>query len=144
MVNGFNGLGLHTLFTVIRLFKDTFKNFVFIQIGTLDAGNFKGTEEMQHLKDYIETDVAKYIEYMNRHGFHAEGFTAIGVDVVEEVEKITPRVMERFPNAVFFGGQLVFPRETFVTRLLHNYTVFAVQRALYREGIPVVIMPVRV
>ncbi len=144
LVNGFNGLGLHTLFAVIRLFKDTFKNFVFIQIGALDAGNFKGTEEIHNLKDYVETEVGKYVDYMNRHGFHAEGFTAIGVDVVEEVEKITPRITERFPNTVFFGGQLVFPKESFITRFLHNYTVFAVQRNLYREGIPVVIMPIRV
>jgi amino acid transporter len=144
LVNGFNGLGLHTLFAVIRLFKDTFKNFVFIQIGALDAGNFKGTEELQNLKAYVETEVGKYVQYMNRHGFHAEAFTAIGVDVVEEVEKMTPRIIERFPNAIFFGGQLVFPKESFITRLLHNYTVFAVQRNLYRIGIPVVIMPIRV
>src|SRR5208337_2387199 len=30
LVNGFNGLGLHTLFSIIRLFGGTFKNFVFI------------------------------------------------------------------------------------------------------------------
>ncbi len=144
LVNGFNGLGLHTLFAVIRLFKDTFKNFVFIQIGALDAGNFKGTKELQNLKEHVHAEVDKYVQYMNLHGFHAEGFTAIGVDVVEEVQKITPRVIKRFPNVVFFGGQLVFPKESFITRFLHNYTVFAVQRNLYREGIPVVIMPIRV
>ncbi len=143
-MNGFNGLGLHTLFAVIRLFKDTFKNFVFIQIGALDAGNFKGTKELQNLKEHVHAEVDKYVQYMNLHGFHAEGFTAIGVDVVEEVQKITPRVIKRFPNVVFFGGQLVFPKESFITRFLHNYTVFAVQRNLYREGIPVVIMPIRV
>jgi hypothetical protein len=144
LVNGFNGLGLHTLFAVVRLFKDTFKNFVFIQVGALDAGNFKGSREIRNLKDHVQAEVDKYVQYMHRHGYHAEGFTAIGVDVVEEVRKITPRVIKRFPNAVFFGGQLVFPRESFITRLLHNYTVFAVQRNLYREGIPFVVMPIRV
>jgi len=42
LVNGFNGLGLHTLFSIIRIFGGTFKNFVFIQVGIVDAGNFKG------------------------------------------------------------------------------------------------------
>jgi hypothetical protein len=66
------------------------------------------------------------------------------VDFVEEVGKMAPGIVKKYPNAVFFGGQLVFPKETFITRLLHNYAVFAVQRDLYREGIPVVIMPIRV
>jgi len=33
LVNGFNGLGLHTLFSVIRLFEGVYKNFVFIHKG---------------------------------------------------------------------------------------------------------------
>ncbi len=144
LVNGFNGLGLHTLYMVIRLFKGTFKNFVFLQIGVIDAGNFKGTEEIETIKSHIEDDVGRYVEYMKRHGYHAEGFTAIGVDVVEEIGGIVPEIVRHYPNAVFFGGQLVFPKETFATRLLHNYTVFAVQRNLYREGIPMMIMPIRV
>src|SRR5665647_3567849 len=31
-------------------------------------------------------------------------------------------------NAVFFGGQIVFPNDSIFTRWLHNYTVFASQR----------------
>ena len=34
-------------------------------------------------------------------------------------------------------------KETFVTRLLHNYVIFALQRQLYRMGLPFIIMPVR-
>ncbi|MEI8344816.1 MAG: amino acid permease, partial [Candidatus Omnitrophota bacterium] len=45
-VNGYNGLGLHSLFNVVRLFGNEFKNYVFVQIGILDAGNFKGAEEI--------------------------------------------------------------------------------------------------
>ncbi|HVP58440.1 MAG TPA: APC family permease, partial [bacterium] len=144
LVNGFSGLGLHTLLGIIRVFQDSFRNFVFIQIGILDSGNFKGSFEIEHLKTYAETEVDKYVEYMQRHGYYAERFTTIGVDVVEEVAKIVPEIMERFPHPVFFGGQLVFPHETVFNRALHNYTVFAVQRRLYTQGIPIVIMPIRV
>jgi hypothetical protein len=52
--------------------------------------------------------------------------------------------VERFPQAVFFMGQLVFPEESFLSRLFHNNVVFAVQRRLYHLGIPFIIMPVRV
>jgi hypothetical protein len=31
-----------------------------------------------------------------------------------------------------------------MTRILHNYTSFAIQRRLYHRGIPVLILPVRV
>ena len=144
LVNGFSGLGLHTLLSVIRTFQDSFKNFIFIQIGVLDSGNFKGSSEIEHLKTYIETEVGRYVDYARRYGYYAEGFTRIGVDVVEEVAKLVPEIAERFPHPVFFGGQLVFPNETVFNRVLHNYTVFAVQRRLYNQGIPIVIMPIRV
>jgi hypothetical protein len=45
---------------------------------------------------------------------------------------------------MFFGGQIVFPEETFFTRLLHNYIVFAIQRRLYTRGVPFMILPIRV
>ena len=52
--------------------------------------------------------------------------------------------MAKYPNCVFFGGQLVFPHETFMTRLLHNHTVFTIQKRLYHQGIPFMVLPVRV
>jgi hypothetical protein len=64
--------------------------------------------------------------------------------VVHEASKLAPQITGRYPQAVFFGGQIVFPKETFLTRLLHNYTVFSMQRKFYHEGIPVVILPIRV
>ncbi len=144
LVNGFNGLGLHTLFNVIRLFGKEFRNFVFLEIGVIDAGNFKGADEVGHLKAQVTKDVDRYVAFMRSQGYYAEGLSFIGIDVISETEKIVPEVLERFPNAVFFGGQLVFPKESFLTRLLHNHTVFVMQRKFYQQGIPFVILPIRV
>ncbi|MBI4831110.1 MAG: APC family permease [Candidatus Lindowbacteria bacterium] len=144
LVNGFNGLGLHTLFGVIRLFGEGFRNFVFVQVGVIDAGTFKGTADIEHLDKHTKTEVKRYVEFMQRNGYYAEGFTSIGNDAVEEITKIATRILERFPNAVFFGGQLVFPNDSFLTRVLHNYITFTIQRRLYRQGIPFIIVPVRV
>ncbi len=55
-----------------------------------------------------------------------------------------PAIREKFPDIVFFGGQLVFTNESLMDRWLHNYTVFAVQQNLYVHGIPFVILPVKV
>jgi amino acid transporter len=144
LVNGFNGMGLHTLFNVFRLFGDTFKNFVFVQIGVIDAGNFKGIAELDKLQAQAKSEIDRYVKFVEQHGYHAEGMFSIGTDVVEEASKLGPKIVEKYPQSVFFGGQIVFPKETFLTRLLHNYTVFSMQRKFYHEGIPVVILPIRV
>jgi hypothetical protein len=144
LVNGFNGLGLHTLFSIIRLFGGTFKNFVFIQVGTVDAGNFKGTEEMSRMKTEVKKELDRYVNYMRCHGYYAAAYSSFGTDVVDEIAGLTPAILERFPNAILFGGQLVFPKTTFLSGVFHNYTIFAVQRRFYSEGIPVVILPIRV
>lgn len=144
LVNGFNGMGLHTLFAVIRLFGGTFKNFVFVQVGALDAGNFKSPQEMDSFKEEISKGLDRYVAYMNSQGCYAKAFFAMGVDVVEEVENLVPAITRDFKNAVFFGGQLIFPKDTFSLRFLHNYTVFTLQKRLYRQGMPFVILPIRV
>lgn len=144
LVNGFNGLGAHTLLSIFRMFPNMFKNFVFIQVGSVDAGSFKGAAEVEHLEKHIKDEADKYVEYMQRSGFFAESFTSIGTDIVEEITKVAEDVNKHHKNAIFFGGQLVFPEETFVSRWLHNYIVFAVQRKFYYEGFPFVILPIRV
>jgi len=144
LVSGFNGIGLHTLFGIIRLFGGVFKNFVFVQVGIVDAGNFKGRDEIGKVETEVKTDIARYVKFMNKQGFYAEGISEVGTDVVEEISNIAPKILVRFPNAVFFGGQLIFPQDSFAIRFLHNYTVFAMQKKLYRQGIPFVILPIRV
>jgi amino acid transporter len=144
LVNGFNGLGLHTLFGVLRLFPGVFKNFLFVQIGVLDAGNFKGAAEVENLKSHIDAGNQRYVDYMRSKGFQAEAFSALGHDVVQKAVELAPDILARFPNAIFFGGQLVFRQETLLTRFLHNYAVFSLQRRFYQQGLPLLILPIRI
>ncbi len=144
LVGGYNGLGLHTLFNVSRFFGKEFRNFIFVQIGVIDAGNFKGAAEVVNLDAQVKKDLARYVEFMQRQGFYAEGLAYMGVDVLEEADKVVEVVSRRFSHAVIFGGQLVFPNETIWTRWLHNDTAFALQRKFYQSGIPFVVLPIRV
>jgi hypothetical protein len=143
-INGFNGLGLHTLFFILRKFEGMFKNFIFVQIGVVDAGNFKGAEDIRNLEQCMKGEADKYVKHMKQYGYHAETVCAIGVDVAEEIVQLAPQILERFPQAIFFGGQLVFPNDTFFQRVFHNHTIFTIQRKLNFMGIPVIIMPIRV
>ncbi|MEO6097384.1 MAG: APC family permease [Fibrobacteria bacterium] len=144
LVGGFNGLGLHTLFSIIRLFGGIYKNFVFVEIGLIDAGAFKGSDEVDNLQAHVRKELDGYVDFIRRHGYYGEGISSLSHDVVEGSAQLAPKIVERFPQAVFFMGQLVFPEESFLSRLFHNNVVFAVQRRLYHLGIPFIIMPVRV
>lgn len=144
LVNGYNGLGLHTCLHVPRMFGDTFRNFAFIQVGAVDAGNFKGTAELDALRAHAATETARYAEWARTHGYGAATFSAIGHDVTSEVLKLAHQAAAQFPNHVFFAGQLLFAHETIFTRLLHNYTAFALQRRFYLASLPLVVLPIRV
>ncbi len=142
-VNGFNGLGMHTLLNAIRLLRGVFSNYVFVQVGVVDAGNFKGVAELERLQAHIALESQRYVQYMRAQGYRATAFTAIGPDAVEEIVKLSSHISTSFPDVLFFGGQLLFTRETLISRWLHNHTIFALQRRLFLAGLPFVILPIR-
>ena len=144
LVNGFNGLGLHTLLAVVRMFPKVYTNFVFVQVGVLDAGNFKGADEVENLREHSQKEAQRFVSYMGKRGFHAEAHIALGTDIVEEAAKLCDVIAEKFPQAQFFAGQLVFKDESLVTRWLHNHTVFELQRRLYQTGRAMLILPIQV
>jgi amino acid transporter len=144
MVNGFNGLGLHTLLAVVRMFPKVYSNFIFVQVGVLDAGNFKGAAEVDNLREHSRQEAERYVGYMSRRGFFAEGYYALGTDIVDEGAKLCDKIAEKYPQAQFFAGQLVFKDESMITRWLHNHTVFELQRRLYQNGRPMLILPIQV
>ncbi len=144
LVNGFNGLGLHTFLGIPRLFPDTFGHFVFVQVGIVDAGSFKGAEELERLRAETAAGAERYASLARRHGFTAETTCAISHDVVEAIGSLSEEWLQKHPGAILFGGQLAFRHETVWTRWLHNHAVFALQRLFCRRGVPFVIVPAQV
>ncbi len=143
-VNGFNGLGIHTVLGVQRMFPGVFKNFIFAEVGVVDAGNFKGAEELGNLQTSVASETQRYADYMKAHGIHAEAIYEIGTEIVPAASGLAAKIMGRFSNVTFFGGQLVFKKETYFTRLLHNYAVFVLQREFFKQGMPFFVLPIRV
>ena len=144
LVNGFNGLGLATVVAIQRLFGQQFRNLVFVSVGEVDSALFKSNEEVDALQKNLEDDLAEYCKFTEDLGFHAEVRLALGTDVVLELSKLCLRVGREFPQAVFFAGKLVFERETFLHRFLHNQTALEMQNWLQFHGHSMVILPVRV
>lgn len=76
--------------------------------------------------------------------FGASGRSSFGTDPVDELVELCPKVMAEYPRAVFFAGHLVFPQETYWTRILHSQTAYELQRRLQFQGVPMVVLPIRV
>ena len=144
LVESYAGLGIHTLLTVQRMFPRHFKNMVFVSVGLVDSGQFKGTESVSELELKVRRDLEQYVELAQRMGYYAEYRFTIGTDLIEELEQICHDLQKEFRRSIVFAGQLVFQRETVFTRTLHHETAFSIQRRLQFAGIQVIILPIRV
>ena len=143
-VTGFGGLGIHSLLNLFRIFPNQFKQVVFVSVGAIDSGRFKGKDELDALKTSTEQELQKYVHFARRLGLPAEYRCAMGTDIVDELENLCLEISKDYPRAVTFGGQLVFQNEGTILRWLHNQTCAALQRRLAFHGQPMVILPVRV
>jgi hypothetical protein len=144
LVGGYSGLGVHTMLNAIRFVPGYFANFVFVSVGVVDSGNFKGGDAVDALREHTKSNLEKYISLARGLGMPATSFMAVGTDAVDELERVCLEVSQEFPKSTVFAGQLVFHKETWIDRLLHNQTAFSLQRRLQWAGYPMVILPCRV
>jgi len=142
LVNGYSAIGLYSLFYLLNTFHNTYKNFVFISVGVVDSGSFNSHEQLEILKLKIESDLQKYTKLISELGCHAEYRYSVGTDVSEEVVKLVPEVLDKYPNSTFVGGQLIIRGMYRLSRVLHNFTIFSIQRRLYKHGLTTIIIPI--
>ena len=114
------------------------------RVGGRGAGNFKGAAEVENLREHSRVKAGRFDSYMGRRGFYTEAHIALGMDIVEAAASLCNVIAEKFPQAQFFAGQLVFKDESFATRWRHNHTVFELQRRLYQNGRAMLILPIQV
>jgi hypothetical protein len=144
LVESYGGLGIHTLLSMERLFPRRFKNVVFVSVGRVDSGQFKGVEELAALEAKVEEDLGRYVALGRRLGFYCEYRYTTGTELIEELEKMCLTLVKEFRHPAVFAGQLVFQRENVFTRSLHYETAYAIQRRLQFHGVQVIILPIRV
>jgi hypothetical protein len=144
LVGNYGGLGVHSVLTLLRMFPNQFTNLVFISVGVIDSGNFKGADEVEHLRRTTRDQLGKYVGLARRLGHSAEYRMGIGTDVVEEAFKLCQETVRDFPRTTFFSSKLIFEEQRWYHKLLHNETGFAIQHRLQFAGQAMVILPVRV
>jgi len=116
---------------------------VFLSVGTIDSGHFKGASELEELRKATEQEVERYVKLARSYGLKAEGRTAVAIDYLDEMEKHCLQIARDYTSSVFFAARLLFWRDTLWNRLLHNETALSIQRRLLFHGIQMVILPVR-
>jgi len=144
MVGGFSGFGLHQLMSIHMQFPDYFKNFIFISVGVLDSGNFKGAEGVKKTEEETRAHLEKYVEWCRQNGWAADYRMAVDTEAIAALEVLCREVKSEFPQVTFFSGKLIFENEKYFHRFLHYETAFAIQRRLQFAGLPVIVLPIRV
>jgi amino acid transporter len=144
LVSGYGGLGIHSILSIQRLFPGYYKNILFLSLGVVDSGHFKGRDEMEALKRKTEENLERYVAFARGLGLNADCRYALGTEVVQEAEALCGQVAKEYPRAVFFLGKLIFSREKLSYRFLHNDTAFSIQRRLQFSGIQTVVLPIRI
>ncbi|HVE13390.1 MAG TPA: amino acid permease, partial [Elusimicrobiota bacterium] len=144
LVGGYAGLGVHALLSIQRLFPGHFKNFIFISVGVIDAASFKGVEAVDEVRARTETALRRYVDLARGEGLAADWRMSVGTEVGEEAEELCLKTAQEFPRSIVFAGKLVFQREHWFDRFLHNETAYALQRRLQFKGLNAMVLPVRV
>ena len=144
LVSGFGGTGLYTFLRILENFKGVYNNIVFIRVGILNSKIYRGTDELEQFKKQVKEDGEKYVAVANQFGLYGKSIWTIGTDPVNEVYRIVKKIRPRLSGAALFGGQLVFSKAFYLSKLLHNHTIFSIQKRFFKFGIPIVIFPIKV
>jgi amino acid transporter len=144
LVGAFGGVGIHTVLHVFRAFPGHFRNLVFLSVGVLDSGDYKGDHAVDRLRRRTEEVLDRYLALAATLGVPATARLAVGTDVLAEAERLCLEAARDLPRATFFAGKLIFERERWWHWLLHNGTPEALQRRLQWKGHTMVTLPIRV
>ena len=144
LVGSYGGVGIHTVLNIFRAFPGHFSNLMFLSIGVIDSGEFKGEHAVENLRQRTEEMLAQYVGFATSLGVPATTRMAIGTEVVAEAERLCVETAREFPHIVFFAGKMIFQRERWYHRLLHNETALAVETRLRWLGKTMVTLPIRV
>jgi amino acid transporter len=139
---GRNRCGLiHASRTVLSMWPGFYRNFLVISAQPIDVRSYGGEEALAKVKADRLKDMEFYMELARNNGIASKYYVGFGVDGVEEMVKLCQQARAEFPNIVFFASKLVFKKESWIHRLLHNQIVLAMQQRLQLEGMHMVILP---
>ena len=143
LVRDWSGMGTHLLLSLQKMFPGYFRNVIFVSVAVIDSGHFKGKEEISALRAQVKETLGRYVEMARRLGWDAASATTVTTDPVDGLYRVCVDLAKRYPHVMFFGGKLIWKRESWWQRILHNETAYQVQRRLQWKGLPMTVIPLR-
>jgi len=137
------GPTIHTLLWVQRLFPGHFRNMVFVSAVQVEANALGAPEAVPQRKARIERSLDQLEAFCARERLRTARFVVHGTDPVECLEDLIKYVRARFPNSVCFANKLILPANHWFAEWMHNQTALGLQRKLHLDGIPLVILPIK-
>lgn len=144
LIGGSAGLGHHVFLNIFRIFPNTFKNAVFLSVGVVDSDFFKEATPVSEIETETRHLLQNHVDFSKRMGIPARMEFKVGTEVVESVVELCTEVYAKYPHSVFFSGEIVFENPQWYQRWLHNETSYAIMRKIRFQGIPMVILPIRI
>lgn len=144
LVGDYGGVGLHTAMTVFAKFPGHFDGVIFLSVGVVDSKGFKGEDTVDALRENVERNLKKYVDFARGQGIPSAYRYSIDTEAVAGAEDLCLGLLEEYPHVTFFAGKVIFGKERWYHAILHNGTAYAIQKRLQWAGQMVVVVPVRV
>lgn len=138
------GSGMNCLLEIKKTFPGIFENFIFVTVGEVDSNTFSEEKKWRQMRSSTKDTLWKYKNYCNANGRFAKAYVGYSTDVIEKLSQLTSRVAKDYSNVVFFGTKFVFDNENIFTQTLFNHVSYIMQRRLHRQGLNMVILPVKI
>ena len=144
LVENYGGVGIHTVLNVFRAFPQHFKGLVFLSVGVVDSGEFKGEHALEQVQSRTAEMLDRYRGLAAELKLPSAARSRTGTEVVATAEELCLEVAKEFPRVTFFAGKLIFQRPKWWHGFLHNETARAIQERLQWAGKTMVTLPIRV
>lgn len=144
LVGGYGSLGIQTVKSILTTFPGVYKNVIFASVGVIDSGVFKGEGTLVDLEQETKSMLSKYKALADKIGMPCDVRYVIGTEIVASASELCMAISSEFKETTFFTGKVIFEREHWLHRLLHNETAFSLQKRLQLAGKTMVILPVKV
>jgi amino acid transporter len=137
------GPAIHTLLWIQRLFPGQFRNIIVVSVVEVDASAMGAVETLARLTFVRDAAMTQLEGFCAKCGLTATRVVGFGTDPAKELERLLRQTVANVPGCVCFANKLILPPRRRLGEWLHNQTALGLQRRLHAQGIPLMVLPLR-
>ena len=120
LVSGYNGMGVHSFLQIKPRSRASTGISSSPRWPSSNQELFKTGESVAELAAEVDASLARYVDLARRYGFWSEAHSAIGTNVQDTASELCSALSYDYPHSTVFSGNLIFSRDRFIYRILHN------------------------